>query len=149
MAIGFALAYNINFIQEYFTRYTKFGGGYESSHRINIIFDYIERLDIATFFVGNDYENTLINFKYNGNPHNSFIRAHHYFGLPYLIMILLIPIILVIKLLNKPKGMLAALFLLCLYLRGFTEIILAPNILDIYFFLIILVTLEHKDKLSL
>ena len=112
---------------------TKFGVATGDFHRALIIDEYLRELTPATVIVGGTFDRTVINRAYNGNPHNSFIRAHHIFGIGMLLALLALPFA------AQPRGWTWAgrgyllLGFGVLYFRAFTEPILFPTLLDYYF----------------
>lgn len=120
---------------------TKISAGMVDDSRVEILEDYINKITLDTFFLGASYENTSIELKYGGNPHNSFIRAHHIFGIFYLILIL-IPVVMAFLSKFVIDIFISFSLLLILYFRAFSEPIIAPTILDFYYFSIVLIIIE-------
>ena len=113
---------------------TKIGAGLSDDHREQQINEYLDKIDAVNLLTGADYKGTSIETAYNNNPHNSYIRAHHIFGLPYLLLMLGFPLLLVSW--RLPLGALlycGSLFGIVL-LRAFTEPILFPTLLDLFYF---------------
>ena len=113
---------------------TKIGAGFEDEARTAIIDDYLGRIDPLSFMFGADYDGTSIEREYNNNPHNSFIRAHHFFGLPYLAALLAFPLILFRRTHPVSVKLFSAVMLFVVLARAFTEPILFPTLLDFYYF---------------
>ena len=125
---------------------TKLGAGFQDAQRGLIIEDYLNKINGWTFLVGADYENTRIEYRYNGNPHITFIRAHHIFGLPYLLCIIFLLISPLFKTKNRIDGVFIAGFLGVIFLRAATEPIIFPTQLDFFVFaLMFLLINENKD----
>ncbi len=112
---------------------SKFAGGVLDEHRGLMIKDYINKIDIWSFIFGTDYADTSIEKYYGGNPHNSYIRAHSFYGLGALICIV-IPIILVLgsSRFNLDK-IIAIILILFALLRATTEPIFFPSVLDFFY----------------
>ena len=115
---------------------TKLGGGFYDPARATIIREYLQNMDLPGFFFGMGFDGTSIDTQFRGNPHNSFIRAHHIFGLPYLLVFLALP-----WLIFSPRRSWSAtvyLFLMfsVLVFRSATETIVFPTLLDVFFFAI-------------
>jgi hypothetical protein len=113
---------------------TKIGSGLFDVHRAGMMAEYLEGMDPVTVWTGGSYAGTSIVSEYNGNPHNSFIRAHYIFGLPYLALILLIPAYLF-----HPRHARSVMFYCgCLWMivlfRAFTEPVLFPTLFDFFYF---------------
>lgn len=112
---------------------TKLSAGLVDYHRERIFSAYFSQLDVYTLIAGADYPD-FVKYDYNSNPHNSFIRAHHFFGIFYVLFILVIPIVTLWKL-SKLKDKTIVFFLLVvLFFRCFSEPVLFPTIFDFYFF---------------
>lgn len=115
---------------------TKIGAGFEDEPRQRMIEEYLERIDLGTAITGANYRGTSIESDFNGNPHNSYIRAHHLFGLPYLAVMLLLPLLLPWRRHAWPVIAYSAGALLVLLTRSFTEPLLFATFLDLFFFAI-------------
>lgn len=118
---------------------SKLSVGLSDSHRLNILSDYLSKLSESAYnvIVGRGYTNTIIEQKYNGNPHISFIRLHSFFGLLSLIVVFS-PFIFLLKGINTKSLVLAGLAMAAL-LRAATEPVLFPGLLDFFFFLMFFV----------
>jgi hypothetical protein len=113
---------------------TKVASGIYDESRVEMITDYFGRLNGGTLWTGAEYEGTSIADLYNGNPHNSFIRAHHIFGLPYLLAIMLVPVYMVRKAQPLPVKLYAAGIFAIVLFRAFSEPILFPTLFDYFYF---------------
>jgi hypothetical protein len=114
--------------------YTKIGSGLYDEARAQILTEYLNKIDIFSLIFGADYSGTSIESEFYGNPHISFIRAHHFFGFPYLILIFLMPIYLICK---KNPGSIQTFgyaVLLVIMFRSLTEPILFPTFFDFFYF---------------
>ncbi|MGE0581172.1 MAG: hypothetical protein AB7P31_03385 [Steroidobacteraceae bacterium] len=113
---------------------TKIGSGLFDAHRYEMIVEYLDKIDASTLWTGASYTGTSIASEYNNNPHNSFIRAHHIFGLPYLLLMLCIPVYLV----HRKHAFSVKAYAGCVWMvvmfRASTEPILFPTLLDFFFF---------------
>lgn len=116
--------------------HTKIGSGLYDEHRSSILSEYLGRMNMVTIWSGASYADSSIASEYNGNPHNSFIRAHYIFGLPYLLFMLLLPIYMI----DRNHFITVKAFAFCMWLvvlfRAFTEPILFPTMFDFYYFAI-------------
>lgn len=134
IAVGITIVYGDD-IADFVDKNTKIGVGLYDVHRAAMISDYTARLEEEplTILTGADYRGTVIESYYNLNPHNSYIRAHHIFGLPYLLLMLFFPLLAIW---GRPlRGRWFSLALLAVMLfRAATEPILFPTMLDIFFF---------------
>lgn len=113
---------------------TKIGSGLYDQPRDQQINEYLGRIDAVTLISGADYRGTSIEVDYNNNPHNSYIRAHHVFGLPYLLLMLLFPWLLGSRRLSPGQRVYTLAMLLIVLFRAFTEPILFPTMFDFFFF---------------
>jgi hypothetical protein len=113
---------------------TKISYGLYDESRATMIKEYLASLDAVTIWTGGGYTGTVISSQFNGNPHNSFIRAHHIFGLPYLVAVLLMPFHLTRRS-HPPTVRIHALAMWALVMfRSFTEPILFPTLFDFFYF---------------
>ena len=114
---------------------SKFSSGVLDEHRGVIIDDYLGKIDAWAFLFGADYSGTSIVLRYGGNPHNSFIRAHSFYGLFGLVLIF--APILYIACVNKivVHKVVAIVLISMVLLRAATEPILFPTTLDFFYFL--------------
>lgn len=113
---------------------TKIGSGLYDSNRERQIREYTAQLDGVALLIGGEYRGTSIEQKYNNNPHNSYIRAHHIFGLPYLIFVLLVPFLLIAGRLTLAERAYVMSALFIVIFRASTEPILFPTMLDLFYF---------------
>ena len=114
---------------------TKIGSGLYDNNRAHINSEYLGLLerDGLAIIAGGDYRGTSIETEYNGNPHNSYIRAHNIFGLPYLFVMLLFPLLLSRG--QRFGDRVYGLILIAVMLfRAATEPILFPSLFDLFFF---------------
>jgi hypothetical protein len=74
---------------------SKFSGGVLDEHRGKIITDYLGKIEGSELLFGTSYENTSITQNYGGNPHNSYIRIHSFYGILGLILVF-IPLLMVL-----------------------------------------------------
>lgn len=123
-------------IVEFVRGSTKVGAGLYDEARERMIADYLNQIDAGTLITGAGYHGTSIEAEFHGNPHNSYIRAHHIFGLPYLVAILLFPILLLWNRQRLPPRIYSLCMLGIILFRSFTEPLLFPTPFDFYFFAI-------------
>lgn len=121
-------------IGSFFNVNTKIGGGLSDPAREQAIEEYLAKIDPLTFLIGADYRNTSIDTALDKNPHNSYIRAHHIFGLPYLVLMLLFPLLFLSRETSLGQKVFILSMLLILYFRAFTEPIIFPTLFDFFFF---------------
>ncbi len=121
-------------IAEYVTLNTKIGVGFEDAPREKMIQHYLARMDGLDAIFGADYRGTAIEEDFLGNPHNSFIRAHHLFGLFYLVGLAAFALLMLRMRQYLRVQIFIGMMLLVVLARAFTEPILFPTLLDFYFF---------------
>lgn len=151
VALGGAAAY---LLLEYFPAIyayaeanTKIGSGLFDDSRAAMNQEYLSRLQGLRILFGASYDGTLIDRFYNGNPHNSFIRAHHLFGLGYVILVVLMaarPLMARVPLTDKAFYL--AMFAILIF-RASTEPVLFPTPLDtLYVALFLLIGTERAAQ---
>jgi hypothetical protein len=113
---------------------TKIGLGVYDESRLTMIEGYLGNLNAIDLWAGASYRGTIISTDFNGNPHNSFIRAHHIFGLPYLLFVLVLPLYLVNPKHARTVRLYAGAMWLVVMFRAFTEPILFPTLFDFFYF---------------
>jgi hypothetical protein len=134
-------------VVEFVTLNTKIRVGFEDAPRQAMISQYLARIDGADAFFGADFRGTVIEEDFLGNPHNSYIRAHHLFGLPYLLGLLLF-VVLMVDLRQRVRMLVfGGLMIMVVAARAFTEAILFPAPMDFYFFSMCL-ALNHVAQFS-
>lgn len=112
---------------------TQFGQGVFDEGRANIINEYIGKLNIWNFIFGANYNNTSIIMYFGGNPHNSLIRLHSFYGL-FGIIFLLIPFLNLLVFNSNLRDKLIFIILIFIALfRSITEPIFFPTTLDFFF----------------
>ena len=111
---------------------TKLGSGLFDSHRYIVYASYFEELSWVSAVKGSDYPSYVYEFL-NGNPHSSFIRAHHLFGIPALLLFAYILLIGGVRL-----GRYGFFLILLLMLRGGVEAFLFVHAFDFLLFFTIL-----------
>ncbi|GAA4046844.1 hypothetical protein [Parerythrobacter jejuensis] len=130
---------------DYVSRYTKLSVGISDRNREAIIASYLSKIDVFTFFIGADYSGTLIEFKHEGNPHIAYIRTHSFFGIFPTLMAALSPLIIFFARgpwsLKLPIGFYVGMAAV----RAATEPVLFPTLLDVFFFLMILMFFRARD----
>ena len=112
---------------------SKFEQGVLDVHRGYMLSDYLDKLDALSLFIGTSYEGTSIDLYYRGNPHNSYIRVHSFFGL-FALFAVFAPLFLML-LSHKDRTQTIIIFLLVTValIRAATEPILFPTPLDFFY----------------
>jgi len=113
---------------------TKIGSGLHDSSRLEMHKDYFAKMDVITAFVGVNYDGTSIENKYNGNPHSSYIRAHHIFGVLFIFGILVSLVVLAGLNATLPVRLYVLSLSAIVLFRAATEPVLFPTALDIFYY---------------
>lgn len=123
---------------------TKLVAGLDSP-RIEMFVQYVDAMDAYNLFFGAPYEGTII-AEFNHNPHISYIRAHHIFGLYYIMLIFLVPFVLFSRVVKNHDGVGLIIFIaiLALLLRCVSEPLLFPTLFDTFFFLALYVCCDEN-----
>ncbi len=118
---------------------SKFSSGLMDPYRALILSEYLDRLDVLGVLLGSGYDGTVIDSKYDGNPHIAFIRTHAFYGLFGLLLVVFSPFFLFAA--RKPiRYRVAGFSFLCLLLvRALTEPILFPTLLDFFYLYVFLI----------
>lgn len=142
------IIYSYSELYELVVTGSKLSVGLSDSHRLNILNDYTNKIseNWSKIFLGTDYSATIIESKYNNNPHISFIRQHSFFGLISLIAVFSPLLFLMVRVDVKA----CTLFMLACaaVLRAATEPVLFPGLLDYYYFLMFFTYFAHQKRSS-
>lgn len=133
-AVFLVSIYFADHIVDFVESNTKIGSGLVDEPRQRILSDYMGKINWASALTGADYEGTSIESDFNGNPHNSFVRAHHIFGALYLLSLAAFPLALLRRKLPSSVKAFSGSMLLIVLFRCATEPVLFPTIFDFYFF---------------
>lgn len=106
---------------------TKFGARGLETPRWAMWESYIDYQTWGSFLLGADTEVIPLISDYGGNPHNTFIRFHAYYGI--------IPLIafIVVLLRKSPQAPMLAAFVGIILLRAGSDSLLAGTVLDVFF----------------
>lgn len=124
---------------------TKIGSGIYDSNRMEMHSDYLSKIDGVTFFTGASYEGTSIDSKYNGNPHSSYIRAHHIFGILFLFGVCFSLVFVSFSNVAISLRVYVLSMIAVIMLRAATEPILFPSFLDVLYYCIVFSFLEFSE----
>jgi hypothetical protein len=133
LALIYSYADLITTQYEMFVEGSKFEEGVLDVHRGYMLSDYLDKLDALSLFIGTSYDGTSINLYYGGNPHNSFIRVHSFYGL-FALLFVFAPLFLM-WLSNRDRTQTTVIFLFAVValMRATTEPILFPTPLDFFY----------------
>jgi len=133
VSVGVSVKYGGE-IAKFVNSNTKIGSGLFDVHRAGMLSEYLDNMDPVTVWTGGSYAGTSIVSDYGGNPHNSFIRAHYIFGLPYLLLVLILPVYLFHPHHMRSVKFYCGCLLLVVLFRAFTEPVLFPTLFDFFYF---------------
>lgn len=113
---------------------TKVGSGLYDDARATINQEYWSRMTGIYIIIGASFDGSIVERFFNGNPHNSYIRGHHYLGLAYILIMTAMAVRPLLT--NMAIGLKGyhALMMGILLFRVSTEPILFPTPLDLIFF---------------
>lgn len=125
---------------------TQFGQGITDDARAGINREYLSGLDFFTFLGGASYDDTIIEKYYGGNPHNSFIRLHSFYGFFGIVFLAFVIIIVAFIRRSITQKLVTMVILVLILFRAVTEPILFPTALDLFFSIIVLVYLKKSTR---
>lgn len=123
-------------IYEFMLANTKLGSGFVDDSRLSMIDDYLASLNGISIVTGSSYEGTVINKYFDGNPHNSFIRAHHMLGIFYVVFLLSLMVFAVVVQRRFLNFIFIGGVLLIMMFRAFSEPVIFLTPLDFYFYIV-------------
>jgi len=112
---------------------TKILHGLYDPYRAAIFSQYLDKINLVSFFTGAGYEGTDIEVLYENNPHIAFLRTHAYLGIGGLLLVFLSPLSLLIMPGKVMKKLIFFFFISILFFRALSEPILFPTLLDFFF----------------
>jgi len=118
--------------------------GVDDSERSLMIREYMSHIDLKSLLVGYDYTQDGFFISSDLNPHNSFIRLHHYMGIFGIIFMFVMSFLILFYIFINP---LYSVLLSTLLIRGFTDIIIFFTVYDfIVFYFIIDFAYKYKTE---
>jgi hypothetical protein len=139
---GVGIVYGADFF-EFVTRSTKLSVGLADANRIQILDQYLGKIDAFTALFGADYSGTVIDDLYRGNPHISFIRTHSFFGLPLTFLAIISPALVFFADAPFKTKIVFSCLIGFAVLRAGSEPILFPTLLDALFFSYFFLLFKH------
>jgi hypothetical protein len=136
---------NYDELMDLLISYTKLSVGLDDSNRIEILGDYISKINIYTFLIGADYSNTVIEYKMLGNPHIAYIRTHSFFGIFVAIMAIISPVFVFFSLKKLSAKIIFSIFIGFAAMRATSEPIFFPTLLDFFYFLYFFLFYRYAD----
>ncbi|MCQ2044487.1 hypothetical protein SAMN05216194_11032 [Stutzerimonas kunmingensis] len=134
----FVFCFSYDAVFEYFYARTNLSRGLYDSARVEMISDYVGGISAIGLFAGSSFDGTVIAELYGNNPHNSFIRSHSYMGLGVFLMVLFSPFLFFFSRVKFSAKIAYFSLVMILFFRAFSEPILFPTLLDIFYFVIFL-----------
>lgn len=127
---------------------SKFSEGLLDPYRAEIFDEYIRKLDLSSVFLGADYAGTIIESRYDGNPHISFLRLHAYFGLAGLLLVVLSPLTILISDKRLLYKFVFFSFVSFAMIRAISEPIFFPTLLDFFYFLYLFIFFKYAPAIK-
>lgn len=147
IAAGVTVALNLNEMLEALSNITFFERfserGVKSPSRMIIIREYFAHLNQKTILTGYNFTNNFWFQHYGLNPHNSFLRLHHYAGSAFFVITPLL-LISLIKLTFQNKYL--AVILFAILLRSYTDSTLFLTFYDFIPFIFIIFAFYNKSN---
>lgn len=143
------LVANFSDLFDFVSRFTKLSVGLVDTNRLDILDAYLATITPYTFVMGSQYDGTLIDYLYFGNPHISYIRTHSFFGIFVTLLAVLSPLYIFLMKGHIRDKIVFFCFLGLMLVRAATEPILFPTLLDLFYFLGFFLFAELAKKNSL
>jgi hypothetical protein len=125
---------------------SKFSQNMSDDPRKDMLNEYLKKLNLWSLFFGSSFEGTSILKYYDGNPHNSFIRVHSFYGLVGLISVFLPFWLIIVKKSNFKSKIVVSLLIVILLIRAISEPILFPTTLDFFYCFNFFVFSSHANN---
>ena len=117
---------------------TRLVHGFADESRTTMLSQYLGGLSSWEVFSGGTYRSSPAILTVIGNPHNSFVRAHYFFGLPYLLLLGSLVLLAFMSSLAKLRERWYLGALLAAYcVRGYFDTIAFPSLMDFVFFYLV------------
>jgi hypothetical protein len=129
--------------------YTKLSVGLVDANRLEIWSEYSRKIDAVTLLIGADYSGTIIESTYRNNPHIAYVRTHSFFGLPITLLAMLSPLVILFGRSSVEVKIVFFYFTLLAALRAYSEPILFPTLLDIFYFMYFFIFFNYARKPAL
>lgn len=144
------VVYNIELIVKFgegLTVMEKFSErGIESNSRGIILNEYLSNMSLENILLGYNYSNNYWFQHYGLNPHNSYIRLHHYFGALFFVVMFFI-LKNLFKLFKINRFLAGCAFVILL--RAFTDTLLFQYIYDFVLLSLLLIPINKKIMATL
>lgn len=114
---------------------SKFREGLLDPYRMEILDEYLNKLNYFSFLFGSDYSGTVIASRYDGNPHIAYVRTHAYYGFFGLLFVTLSPLLIMFSNKKLFYKFVFLSFILFALIRALSEPLFFPTLLDFFYFL--------------
>jgi len=140
---AFLLLGGLSFSFEYLIINTRLAYGFDPGLRSNLFFEYFNFDDFASFFWGGSYPSSNLYEDNGNNPHNSFLRAHYFFGVFFLFSFLILIVNRIrsdwVMFSSRPRFIFYYKYFLLLIIlsRSCLDSLFFPSVFDVFFFLLL------------
>lgn len=117
--------------------------GLKSPSRDILLAEYIEHIDLKSFFTGYNFKNNSWFIYYGLNPHNSYIRLHSQMGIMFFVILISIAVLLLV---DWRRNKYAAILLIILLLRAWTDTFLFLGFYDFMIVYLLLILVDSRIK---
>lgn len=125
---------------------TKFSRGFETE-RIDLFLSYLNIVDFEMFLIGVNLQDTIPFCYFGGNPHNSFILGHSFYGLFYILFIVFFLFASTSSVLIYKYTIVYYFLFLVFLLRLNFDILGLPGVYDfIFYYVFLLLTIKKAKK---
>lgn len=128
---------------------SKFSEGLLDPYRGEILEEYLGRLNFFSFLFGLDYSGTIIESRYDGNPHIAYVRTHAYYGFFGLLFVFLSPLLIVLSNKKPLYKFIFLSFILLALIRALSEPLFFPTLLDFFYFLYFFMFFKYSPSSDL
>jgi len=147
VVLGIVGILHIDLVYQFLDGKTKILHGLYDPYRAAIFSQYLDKINLVSFFTGAGYEGTDVEVLYENNPHIAFIRTHAYLGVGGLLLVFFSPLLLLIMPGKIMKKFIFFTFIAILFFRALSEPILFPTLLDFFFcFILWFYYFDEKNK---
>lgn len=140
------ISVNFELFLDGFVNKTKLSEGLDDPYRMEILYQYVDRIDSWSLIAGADYAGTVVASQYDGNPHIAFIRTHAYFGIVGLLVVVLSPVLIMASDKSWRNKILFLVFIGLIFMRALSEPILFPTLLDFFYFCLFFMFFKHTSS---
>lgn len=128
---------------------SKFSQNLSDDPRRDMLNEYLNKQDVWTVFFGSSFEGTSIIKYYDGNPHNSYIRVHSFYGIIGLLSIFAPFWLIFLKKTSYINKFIVTVFIFILLIRAVSEPILFPTTLDFFYSFNFFFFYKHANSIKI